>query len=128
MYKVLVNDKLSIDAEWDKNKMDFNGKPLEADIVEIRKGMFHIIHNLKSYTAEVVSYNKEEHTMLVKVNGNNYTVVIKDEMDELLHKLGMDSRGKHGASDVKAPMPGLVLDVKVTAGQQINKGDAILVL
>ena len=128
MYKITVNDKLSIDANWSIGKKEFDGKPFEADIIEIKKGQFHIIHNLKSYTAEVVSYNKEEHTMLVKVNGNKYSVTVKDEMDELLHKLGMDTADPRRSSDVKAPMPGLVLDVKVAIGQKINKGDALLVL
>ena len=128
MYKVIVNDKLSVDADWNSGKKEFDGKSFEADIIEIKKGQFHIIHNLKSYTAEVISYNKEEHTMLVKVNGNKYSVSVKDEMDELLHKLGMDTADNTRASDIKAPMPGLVLDVKVIMGQKISKGDAILVL
>jgi biotin carboxyl carrier protein len=128
MYKIIVNDKLFIDAEWKRDKKEFDGKPFEADSIEIKKGQFHIIHNLKSYTAEVVSYNRDEHNVLVKVNGNKYTVTVKDEMDELLHKLGMDTADSLKASDVKAPMPGLVLDVKVIMGQKINKGDAILVL
>lgn len=128
MYKIKVNEKLSIDAEWSQSKKEFNAKPFEADSIEVKKGIFHIIHNLKSFTAEVISYDKQEHSMIVKVNGNKYTVVVKDEMDELLHQLGMDSADQRKASDVKAPMPGLVLDVKVAMGQQINKGDAILVL
>jgi biotin carboxyl carrier protein len=128
MYKITVNDKLSIDAEWSRNKKELNGKPGEANIVEVKNGMFHIIYNLKSYTAEVISYDKEQRTILVKVNGNKYTVTVKDEMDELLHKLGMDSADQRRVNDVKAPMPGLVLDVKVSIGQKIDKGDAILVL
>lgn len=128
MYKIIVNDKLSVNAKWSSGKKEFDGKPFEADIIEIKKGLFHIIHNLKSYTAEVISCNKEAHTMLIKVNGNKYSVVVKDEMDELLHKLGMDVSDHRKTSDIKAPMPGLVLDVKVSMGQKINKGDAILVL
>jgi acetyl/propionyl-CoA carboxylase alpha subunit len=128
MYKITVNDKLSIDAEWTKNKKEFNGNPMDADIVEIRAAHFHIIHNLKSYSAEVISYNREDRSMLVKINGNKYTVTVKDEMDELLHKLGMDSSDQRASGDIKAPMPGLVLDVKVSAGQKISKGDAIIVL
>ncbi len=130
MYKIIVNDKLSVDADWSSGKKEFDGKPFEADIIEIKKGLFHIIHNLKSYTAEVVSFNKQDSRTCgtVKVNGNKYSVTVKNEMDELLHRLGMDATDQRRASDVKAPMPGLVLDVKVTIGQKISKGDAILVL
>ena len=30
--------------------------------------------------------------------------------------------------DVKAPMPGLILDIKVRPGQEVKKGDPILIL
>ena len=33
-----------------------------------------------------------------------------------------------GAAVVKAPMPGTILDVKVSVGQQIKKGDVLVIL
>lgn len=33
-----------------------------------------------------------------------------------------------GASTVTAPMPGTVLDIKVTEGQPVNKGDVLVIL
>ena len=36
--------------------------------------------------------------------------------------------GNQGANKVTAPMPGTILDVKVSAGQSVKKGDVICVL
>ena len=36
--------------------------------------------------------------------------------------------GNQGANKVTAPMPGTILDVKVSAGQAVKKGDVICVL
>ena len=36
--------------------------------------------------------------------------------------------GNQGANNVTAPMPGTILDVKVSAGQAVKKGDVICVL
>ena len=36
--------------------------------------------------------------------------------------------GAQGANSVTAPMPGTILDVKVSAGQSVKKGDVICVL
>ena len=36
--------------------------------------------------------------------------------------------GAAGAVSVKAPMPGNILDVKVTAGQSVKKGDVLVIL
>ncbi|HOY90075.1 MAG TPA: acetyl-CoA carboxylase biotin carboxyl carrier protein subunit, partial [Bacillota bacterium] len=33
-----------------------------------------------------------------------------------------------GASTIKAPMPGTVLSIKVTAGQSVKRGDVLLIL
>ena len=36
--------------------------------------------------------------------------------------------GKSGSVAVTAPMPGTILDIKVTIGQQVKKGDTVCVL
>lgn len=64
----------------------------------------------------------------VRINGHNYSVELKDKYDELLQQLGMDKMLSAKVNDLKAPMPGLVLDVLVKEGQQIKKGENLLVL
>ena len=46
----------------------------------------------------------------------------------MLHSLGMDNLTNQKVSDLKAPMPGLVLDIEVREGEQVKKGDALLIL
>ena len=53
---------------------------------------------------------------------------MKDQFDELLKNLGLDKLVSGVAKDLKAPMPGLVLDVLVKPGDSVKKGDSILVL
>ncbi len=40
----------------------------------------------------------------------------------------MDSLNSSKVNEVKAPMPGLVLDIRVSEGDEVKKGDPILVL
>jgi biotin carboxyl carrier protein len=42
--------------------------------------------------------------------------------------MGLDMSAMQKAEPIKAPMPGMVLKVLVTVGQQINKGDGLIVL
>jgi biotin carboxyl carrier protein len=42
--------------------------------------------------------------------------------------MGLSIASNQAADDVKAPMPGLVLDILVEAGQTIQKGDSLLIL
>ncbi|MFT4662960.1 MAG: biotin carboxyl carrier protein, partial [Patiriisocius sp.] len=48
--------------------------------------------------------------------------------DILLDQLGMGNMTVKRMKDIKAPMPGLVLDIKIQAGDEVEAGDVILVL
>lgn len=105
-----------------------DGSPFEWDIIRIKQNFFHIIKHNKSYTAEVVKLNLENKTFTVKVNGNKYDLQLFDRYDDILHKMGFDVAGSVKIKDVKAPMPGLVLEVSVVPGQQVKTGDTLVVL
>jgi biotin carboxyl carrier protein len=42
--------------------------------------------------------------------------------------MGMAQTGTGNLKDIKAPMPGLILDVKVAPGDLVKKGDVVLIL
>ena len=98
------------------------------DSIEIKDGIFHIIKENKSYNAEVLKANKEKKTFVIRVNGNKYTVQIKDKYDSLLKELGIEGGSSAMVKEMKAPMPGLVVDVRVQEGSEVKKGDALVVL
>ncbi len=121
MYQTKVNNKYEFTINPKTHSADW-------DLIELRDNTFHLLKNNQSYTAEVVTVNTEEKTVVVKVNGSNYTVAIKDEMDLLLEKMGISNMASNKVNDIKAPMPGLVLDILVQVGDEIKKGDPILIL
>lgn len=127
MYTAKVNSREFL-IEFDATHKTIDGKTIDADILELRNGKFHIIRNNQSYEAEVVSVNADEKIFEIKVNNSVYTVSVKDKYDELLQQLGMDSVDGKMVNDVKAPMPGMVLKVMVESGQKIQKGDALIIL
>ena len=112
------------------NKYDFtfDGNEKGIDIIEIRDGIFHIIKDNKTYNAEVLKANQQEKSFVIRVNGNKYTVQLKDKYDDLLKQLGMEIGSSAKLKDLKAPMPGLVVDVRVKEGDAVKKGDALVVL
>ena len=124
--------KLKVNARWqfeaDSKKGILNGEAFECDIRKIKDRVFHIIQNGKSYRAELLSIDPEEKKMSLRINGNPYSVQAKDRFDELLEKMGMNNGNGTGIKELRAPMPGLVLDVKIKEEQILEKGTLILVL
>lgn len=127
MYKITV-DKKEFAVESEAGSFSIDNQPFHADILEFKEGKFHIISDHKSYTAEVLSFQKAEKTFEIKVNNSIYTVQVQDRFDQLLKQMGIDAGAGKKVNDIKAPMPGMVLQVMVETGQLIKKGDAIVVL
>lgn len=119
MYKFYINDTY----EFELGEQD-----LQHDIQEYEQGRFHIILNDKSYNAELVESDTATKTLTIKVNNNIYTIQAEDRFDRLLKQLGFSNLNTQKVDNVKAPMPGLVLKIPVKAGEDINKGDILLIL
>ncbi|TND10515.1 MAG: acetyl/propionyl-CoA carboxylase subunit alpha [Bacteroidetes bacterium] len=105
-----------------------NGVAFACDVIEQKPGSFHVLRNNRSYLVEVLETEAGGKSVLLKVNGRKYRVDLSDKYDDLLRSLGMDNLGGHKVNELKAPMPGLVLDVLVKEGSVVNKGDALVVL
>jgi biotin carboxyl carrier protein len=82
----------------------------------------------KVYTITCLNVNHETKTLTLLYNGNKFNASISEPIDEILKSMGLENALTPKISDMKAPMPGLVLQVLVNAGDTVNKGDKILVL
>lgn len=106
----------------------FENNDFDWNCVEVKDGQFHILLKGQSLVADVVEANTAEKTFVIRINNNNYSVQLKDQYDELLQSLGMDMLNNQKESEIKAPMPGRVLDIMLSAGDTVTKGDGVLVL
>jgi len=127
MYKATVNSK-TFEISQTTEGLVIDGKPLNWDLIEFSPGCFHILYNNKSYRAEIVKADIATKTFTIKLNGVVQTVAIKDKFDLLLEKMGMSSATVSKINNVKAPMPGLIVDLKIKSGDRVSAGDALLIL
>lgn len=129
MYQVKVKDQdYKVEVKQNGADIRVNGVPLELDLKGDAKKGFHLIKDRKSYQIHVLESDLENKEFLVEVNGQTFPVKGSDRFDLLLKDLGMEHLANAVVNDLKAPMPGLVLEIKVAPGDTIKKGQAILVL
>lgn len=110
------------------NTITLNGEPFAWDIANLGEGRFHVLHEGRSYNAEVVSTDFATKNIVLKINGQRIELNAKDRFDLLLERLGMSDATAAKVNELKAPMPGLIVDIRVIPGQTVQKGDPLLVL
>jgi len=129
MYKIKINKNTEFEVEKNNEKNNswfVNNNLVNIDLAGEKN--FHILLNNKSYNAEIVDMNAQEKTFKIKVNGTIYETELKDKMDFLLQSMGLDTLNSKKINEIKAPMPGMVLDSKVKEGSTVKKGDVLIVL
>ena len=128
MYKATVNKKdFNIENNND-GQLTVDGNIVDWDLVKISNQAFHVLIKNKSYRAEVIKADPVAKSFLLKINGKVYDVSLKDKFDLLLEKMGLNNGLAGKANNIKAPMPGLIVDLRVKPGDQVNPGDALLIL
>ncbi|MFZ5971208.1 MAG: acetyl-CoA carboxylase biotin carboxyl carrier protein subunit [Bacteroidota bacterium] len=127
MQKAIVNGK-SFEITQQEEELVVNGQPLKWDVARINDNYFHIIYENKSYRAELIKTEAATKTFTYKINGRIYSVELKDKFDLLLEKMGIANAGSGKLNNMKAPMPGLIIDLKIKAGDQVKAGDPLLIL
>ena len=131
MLQAKVNDLSTHQIEFDRgsdSQGNIDGTPFTLDKMMSKPGSYSVIHNEKSYTVEVISADASEKAYVLLINGRKYEVALKDRYDALLKSLGMDNLLNAQVKEIKAPMPGLVLDILVEPGTSVAKGDPVLIL
>jgi acetyl/propionyl-CoA carboxylase alpha subunit len=110
------------------SSISIDGELFEWDLSQISDRKFHIILDSKTFAAEVISLDKVSKKVSIKINGIIREVTLKDKFDLLLEKMGLSPTNANAITDLKAPMPGLIISIKVEPGQAVAKGDQLLVL
>lgn len=130
MVKASINNQ-SFDIIFEDQLLSegsINNRSFSLDRVKSTSNNWHILKDGQSYNIEILKIDQLAKQVELKINGKLNSVKLSDQFDALLKSLGMDNLAAKKVSELKAPMPGLVLNIAVQEGDTIAKGDALLVL
>ena len=98
------------------------------DAVSIAENKFHILKDGKPFKAEIIATDFLSKKYTVKINNNTYEVSIANELDALIKSMGIERGRTKVVNAIKAPMPGLILEISVKVGQEVKENDPLLIL
>jgi biotin carboxyl carrier protein len=98
-----------------------------ADLVRTGASTFSLVRHGRSHRVLVLKEDRENGTVRMRIGAHTYTVQLQDDRSRLMHTLGLDKLSPK-VREIKAPMPGLVLNILVKPGDVLKKNDPVLVL
>jgi biotin carboxyl carrier protein len=125
-YEVIVGEDQYMIEIGDGGRLIVNGDPVEVDFARIGKeGLSLLLVNNESFEGLVESHEDLWHVLF---RGDLYEVQVNDERAQLLKARATLAAPETGEIPIKAPMPGLVVGIPVAVGQEIKKGDNLIIL
>ncbi len=119
-HQVKVNDSIEFDITSEELS--------KLDAIKTNNLKYHVLKDNTSYKAKITKSNFNNKTYTVSVNNNSYEVNISSELDALIKKMGFSFSSAKHINSIKAPMPGLILDINVQIGQEVKEDDVLLIL
>ncbi len=128
MNKIKINEGPELEVTALPAEMKIADNLLSWDLRKQADGTYHILANGKSYNAILEEIDRNTKTLKLRINGNSYELAVQEPIDQLLKKMGLNIAKSNKVESIKAPMPGRVLKIMVTEGQEIKKGEPVLIL
>ena len=100
----------------------------KLDSIKISDTKSHVIQLNTSYKTEITGDDFNKKSYKVKVNNNTYNVNIINDLDVLIKDMGFEIGASKKVNNIKAPMPGLILEINVKAGDEVKENDSLLIL
>ena len=103
--------------------LSVDGQDIEVDFQRTGMYLYSMIINNKSYEIDIHN-DKDSYDVLV--NGDYYKVDILDELKKVLRD--RVSKSLQGRQVITSQMPGIVTQVLVEEGQEVEEGQPLLIL
>ena len=107
-----------------------NEKLLDFEVLKLNyiKKEIVLLKGGKKYKCEILKEDIINQSFIIKINGHISSIQIIKPVEETIEKLGINKNSLQNINVLKAPMPGLILEVLFKVGEKVKKGEPIIIL
>ncbi|MGE5436912.1 MAG: acetyl-CoA carboxylase biotin carboxyl carrier protein subunit [Syntrophothermus sp.] len=109
-----------------ENEVKLNDKPIEYELINLSHKNYLLRINNKFYDVYLENIDKEKITFLV--NGTSYDVLIRTFLQEKASQLIQVQKLHDHLTEIKAPMPGMIIKINKQAGDKVEHGESVMIL
>jgi len=126
-YVVTIDGNKKIVKISNENEAVIDGGKMNYEINSLNCATYLLRINNIFYEISSEKIDNEKFSLLVK--GKRFEVTVRTALQERARKLIEEAKTDISYKrEIKAPMPGMILRIKKTPGEKINKGDSVLIL
>ena len=125
-YIVTINNRKHSVKILDDGKVEINGKSVDAGITEISSQSFLIRYNNTTIESAVNKLNQNRFGILLK--GRYFDSSVCTKLEETANEIMMSKSKSSHKSEIKAPMPGLILKLLKQKNDEVEIGDPLFIL
>lgn len=126
-FETLVNDqKTELNIEPKESRFYIDDSTQNYSFHRQSNGRYLLRIENALYKIDNVSFEKQ--SVEFTLNGKWCSVEVRDEQDLLMDEMGFKSAADIGEGQLKAPMPGKILEIMVQEGDEVELGDPVAIL
>ncbi len=125
-YTVTINNKKKQVKIISQNQIEINGKIIDVSFQKINNNLISFFYGNKVY--EIALNKNESENIRFLIDGWYIDSVARTKLEETAFELQKNISANKHHSEVKAPMPGLILKIKKKVGEKVELGEPLLIL
>lgn len=126
LYVASIGEREFLVEIIDENHVLVDGKPYQVDFEPIKdQPIYSLLVDGHSYEGFVYPAEKAWQVLLY---GRSYPVLVEQEMERRLRMASGSRVSEKAEIHIKAPMPGLVVAVPIKEGQEVERGQVLILL
>ncbi|MCL4511075.1 MAG: acetyl-CoA carboxylase biotin carboxyl carrier protein subunit [Bacteroidetes bacterium] len=121
----ILIDNMVVNFSVQDGAVSFNGKIIGHVILRDQEG--RLLVKIGNSVREIIYFENEEN-IEISTSGGRSTFKVLSDRDLFLRNFQSEKSSRHLHSEIKAPMPGLVVTVLVKKGDSIKQGATLAIL